>query len=64
MVEGFSLCIIVSCFLIVMSVILSSRVQTAIWLVYISHTRVVFVAHSHYIGTKVSREVVLGWPQC
>jgi hypothetical protein len=62
MVEGFSLCIIVGCFLTVMSVTLSSRVQTAIWLLCISHTRVMVVAHSHCLGTKVSQELVLGWP--
>jgi hypothetical protein len=43
MVEGFTLCIIVSCFLIVMSVTLSSRVQTAIWFLSISRTRFIVV---------------------
>jgi hypothetical protein len=30
--------------------------------VCISRTRVMVVAHSHYLGTKVSHKLVLGWP--
>jgi hypothetical protein len=56
------MCIVVGFFLTVISVTLSSRVQTAIWLLCISRTRVVVMDHSHYLGTKVSLEVVLGWP--
>jgi hypothetical protein len=53
LVEGFALCILVGCFLTVMRVTLSSRIQTAIWLLCI-------FPDCHLVVVCFSRVMVVG----
>jgi hypothetical protein len=69
LVEGFTLCIIVGCFLTVMRETVSNRIQIAIWLLCFSRVMVMGLFtwswdYSHGIGIKVSQNLVLGWTLC